>query len=77
MMKAATLEDITQLRISTIRDHITRTSETIKRYRAQAKEMNAAAAELAKGNAKLRRELKRAESDNLDAPKTHVRPAIT
>lgn len=60
MKEVATLEDMKQLRLSTIRDHIKNTSETIKRYRAQAKEMNAAASELAKGNAKLKRELKRA-----------------
>lgn len=53
-------DDVKWLRINAIRDHIKNTSETIKRYRAQAKEMNAAASELAKGNAKLRRELKRA-----------------
>jgi len=49
-------------RLSYIKDHIKDVSRTIKSYRAKAKEINAAANELAKSNAKLKRELKRALS---------------
>jgi len=47
------------IRLNAIQEHIKNTNEIIKRYRSQAKELSAAANELAKGNAKLKRELKR------------------
>ncbi len=44
--------------IQQIKVHIKSTSEAIKKYRAEAKRLNSAAAELSRGNAMLKRQLK-------------------
>ncbi len=55
-----TILDIQRHIKNDVQDHIKKTNEAIKSYRAKAKVLNSAADQLAKSNSKLKRQLNKA-----------------